>query len=390
MTLLKFQARQLFTGDRMLNSDHVLITDKWGTIQDIVFAENAGDDIRQLDGILTPGFINAHCHLELSHLKGVIAEHSGLVDFVFKVVTQRHFPEEEILVAIEKAENEMLVNGIVAVGDICNNTSSFFVKKKRRIAYYNFIEVSGWAPQIAAQRFTKSKTLYDHFSVLFSDTSMAPHAPYSVSDPLWQLITPYFSDKTTTIHNQETIFEDELFLRGQGALLHIYEKMNINNGFFHPTGKTSLQSYFHKLRSAKHIILVHNTYTTEEDILFAKMNNKISYINWCLCANANQYIENVLPPIELMRKHHCNIVIGTDSLASNRSLSILDELKTINKNFPYIPLTELLQWATINGSRALGMGNKLGSFEKGKQPGVIVLKNIEEGKLNNALIERII
>ncbi|MBC7587521.1 MAG: amidohydrolase family protein, partial [Chitinophagaceae bacterium] len=144
-----------------------------------------------------------------------------------------------------------------------------------------------------------------------------------------------------------------------------------------PTGKTSLQSYLEKMQEAKNILLVHNTFIGEDDIAFTKspIQNHQSAIFFCLCPNANQYIEKALPPIDLLREQNCNIVLGTDSLASNWSLNILDEIKTINKNFPLVPLEEMLKWATINGAKALQMDNKLGSFEKGKQPGIICLSN---------------
>src|SRR6266498_360081 len=163
MSYLKFQADNIFTGIEMLDSNSVLITNEEGVVQDIVFFFQAGDDIQYFHGILTPGFINCHCHLELSHMKGLIPEKIGLIDFVFKVVTERHFDEEEILEAIADAEDEMLENGIVAAGDICNNTLTLSQKLKGRLAYYNFIEVSGWLPPIAEQRFIRSKAYYDAF-----------------------------------------------------------------------------------------------------------------------------------------------------------------------------------------------------------------------------------
>src|SRR4029078_1276708 len=85
-------------------------------------------------------------------------------------------------------------------------------------------------------------------------------------------------------------------------------------------------------------------------------------IFWCLCPNANLYIENALPPIELFRQNNCNIVLGTDSYSSNTSLNILDELKTLQKNFPSIAFEEMLPWATSNGAKALGIASKFGSF----------------------------
>src|SRR3954465_14225513 len=134
MAFNKFKADIIFTGTEMLTGgSHVLITNDKGVIQEIADEKEAGDDIQQVKGILSPGFINCHCHLELSHMKGLIAEKTGLVDFVFSVVTQRHFPDEEILDAIAAAENEMIQNGIVAVGDISNNILTISQKLKHNL-----------------------------------------------------------------------------------------------------------------------------------------------------------------------------------------------------------------------------------------------------------------
>ena len=93
----------------------------------------------------------------------------------------------------------------------------------------------------------------------------------------------------------------------------------------------------------------------------------------------------------MLLKNECNIVIGTDSLASNHQLNILEELKTISKNFPNIPIETLLQWATINGAKALQMENELGSFEKGKHPGVVLIENITDKKLTqNSVAKRVL
>ena len=174
MAYRKFQADHLFTGTEILDGNNVLITDENGIIKTIIPADEAGDDIQQFNGLLSPGFINCHCHLELSHMKGLIPEKTGLIDFVFKVVTERHFSEDEILDAIAKAEEEMLSNGIVAVGDICNNTLTLSQKLKQRLAYYNLIEVSGWLPQIAGTRFERSKNFYDSFSQLTTHNYKLP------------------------------------------------------------------------------------------------------------------------------------------------------------------------------------------------------------------------
>ena len=382
MTYRKFKADKIFDGYKLIENA-VLIVSKDGIIEDLVDAENAGDGTENFTGILCPGFINCHCHLELSHMKRLIPEKTGLVDFVFKVVTQRHHSEDEILQAIENAENEMLNNGIVAIGDICNNALTIAQKKKERVLYYNFIEASGWLPSISKMRFERSKNLLKEFSKLHTPSSIVPHAPYSVSQNLWNEIQPYFKNRTVTTHNQETAFEDEFFLKGEGSLTKMYEMMKIDNTHHQPTGRSSLQSYFSKLEKAKNAILVHNTFMKQEDVDYIKLKTQNSKPQtfFCLCVNANKYIEDALPPIEMFRENKCAIVLGTDSLASNWSLNILDEIKTIRKNFPLIPLEEILQWATFNGAKALELSDRLGSFEKGKKPGVVNIIEDINGKL---------
>jgi len=371
----KFQAEKIFDGNRFLDPQQVLITSADGTIENIVPASEAGDDIQQVNGIISPGFINCHCHLELSHMRGLIPEKTGLVDFVFKIVTERHHPEAEILQSIADAEQEMIDAGIVAVGDICNNPLTVMQKQKGRLAYYNFIEASGWLPSVAEERYERAKQLQEQFYIQHSafKTSIVPHAPYSVSSALWKAIQPYFENKTVSIHNQETVFEDEFFLQGTGDFTRMYEMMKIDNTHHQPTKTSSLRSYFDKLTKAKNILLVHNTFTNEADINFISHHTShiIDHTYFCICINANQYIEDAVPPIALLRNNHCNIVLGTDSLASNWSLSIADEMKTIRKHFPSIALEEILTWATINGAKALEMDQTLGSFDKGKKPGIV-------------------
>src|SRR5262252_3244882 len=96
MAYKKFQSEQLFNGYELLNSDRVLITDQQGKIEDIIMAADAGDDIQHVKGILSPGLINCHCHLELSHLKNVIPPHTGLIEFLCSVVTKRGFAPDVI------------------------------------------------------------------------------------------------------------------------------------------------------------------------------------------------------------------------------------------------------------------------------------------------------
>ena len=378
----KFQATQIFTGTQLLEGNLVLITQKDGTIENIVSIADAGDDVQVLDGIICPGFINAHCHLELSHMKGLIPPKTGLQEFVKQIVGLRKVEGEIIQEAILLAENEMLENGIVAVGDICNTLDTLATKAKHRLAYYSFVELYDLDPTRAQDKINAGVILQNTFEQNCIRASLVPHASYSCTFELLKLLANHFGSHTISIHNQETAAENEFFEKKTGDFIGMYERTKVALDYFHATGKSSLQSILPKIHSAHRCILVHNSFTSVDDIQAVRQQMPNTF--WCLCPNANQYIESTMPPIELLRAQKANIIIGTDSYASNWSLRILDEIKTMQQHHPAIPLAEMLGWATINGARALQMDKHLGSFEKGKKPGVVIISEInKEGNLTD-------
>jgi len=371
----------------MLSAPTVLITDGSGVIIDLVNIEEAGDGIEEFKGIISPGFVNAHCHLELSHLKGRIPENTGLVEFVQQVMNNRSKGNEQQLEAMEQADSKMYHSGIVAVGDICNSTDSIAVKKSSKILWHNFIEVSGFVGETANARLEAMKLVSDQFKneLPFQPKTLSPHAPYSVSKKLFHLLNEQTEAQLITIHNQESTAEDELYFNKQGGFLALYNNFGIDISSFEPTGKSSVKSWLPYFNKQQSILSVHNTYTSETDIDFLiKYSEKFSSLfSHCICINANNYIEQKNPPIKMLMNSDCNVVIGTDSLASNHQLNILEELKTIQLlNNPIFPLSTLLKWATINGAKALQLDSLVGSFEKGKKPGVVLIESIQQFQLN--------
>jgi cytosine/adenosine deaminase-related metal-dependent hydrolase len=131
-----------------------------------------------------------------------------------------------------------------------------------------------------------------------------------------------------------------------------------------------LQTYLQKFLSDQQLILVHNTYTSIGDIAFCDLLKRKGSIFWCLCPNANLYITGELPDLNLFDTSQ--VVLGTDSLASNHQLSILAEMRVLYDRFPGVSIEHLFQWATINGAKALQLDDILGSFERGKKPGLVI------------------
>ena len=396
----------------------VVIIDNKGIILEVGDSRLKTQDLRlkTYEGIICPGFINAHCHLELSHLKGKITPKIGMAGFIKEFLSKRNnFSKKEIQSAIEKAEKEMFASGIVAVGDISNDDSTFQTKAKSKIKFHTFIEVFDLNPEKAKQEFEKGLRLTKQFKNIPLQThepshppshshkpsrkgellnplspitnhqlSIVPHAPYSVSEKLFSLITEYArkNGSILSIHNQESQAEKDLFENGTGKIAELFKNMGIDLGFIPKNIDRSLKYNLQNLPSENKILLVHNTYTTKEDIQWAhsqdsRLKTQDFRHYWCTCPNANLYIENKLPDYEMFISENAQMTIGTDSYASNWSLSILDELKTIATDTPHIPLNTLLTWATKNGAEFLGFDKELGTIEKGKRPGLNLIKNVD-------------
>lgn len=374
-------ATQIHNGKEWLPDNTIIVMDDDGTIHNIVTKSEVEDKpIEHFEGILCPGFVNAHCHIELSHMKGEIEEGNGLIPFLQSVVTRRGgFTDEKKQEAIKAAILEMKANGIVAVGDIANGTDTLQAKAEAGLHIHTFVEALGFSNEKLDERFQWPSDVYEKFKDqkpanpnYILRQSIVPHAPYSVSDGMFKKINEFEVNSIISIHNEETEAENEFYQSKTGSMFALYETLKIDPSFFTPSGKTSLQTYLPYLASSHPLILIHNTFMNEDDIHAIKERGSVFL---CLCPNANWYIERKLPPVKLFRESGLPICLGTDSYSSNHQLNIWSEIKTLRNAFPDIPLNEMLVWATYNGAKALQMEDKIGTIEKGKKPGIVHINN---------------
>lgn len=374
----KFTADYIYTpvGDPLRNA--VVVTDNEGKILSINKHHDNDGDVQRLKGAIVPGFINAHCHLELSHLHQQIPEGEGLIAFIKNVLALRNIGEEAQLQAAETADKLMYQNGIVAVGDICNTALTTQIKAQSNIKYHTFVEMLGFDDSKAETIFANALRLQSNFS---GQSSLVPHAPYTVSKTLFALLNTYCQTNANllTIHNQESQQENLLYQNKTGSFLDLYHYLGINIDSFEPQNKTSLATILPLLPSQQKKLLVHNTFTNIADVALA---NKISdEIYWCFCPNANLYIENQLPPIPQFLDNNFNLTLGTDSLASNHTLCMLTEMRTLLKHFTNLTFAQVLQWATLNGAQFFGFHDNLGSITVGKKPGLNLITNFSNGSI---------
>ncbi|MCW3122032.1 MAG: amidohydrolase [Flavipsychrobacter sp.] len=366
-----------------VSDDGVIISVLDTPVMDAVFYE----------GVLAPGFVNAHCHLELSHMKGLVPTHTGLIPFLKNIPQHRNdYIDDQKRMARNSGHDELVRNGIVAVGDIANTNDTMDVRSLDKLHFYTFVESIGFTEANAERSFGYAVQTYNTFATQQSANkvlkqAIVPHAPYSVSSSLFRLIDMHREDVIISIHNQESEEENKYYTSKEGEVTGLLLALGIDDSFFYPTGRSSIQSYLDWMSQHHPFIFVHNTYTKHLDVQYA--HSRLNEVYWCLCPNANMYIENKLPDINMFISEEANICIGTDSLASNHQLCILSELYTIKEHYPALSWELLLSWGTRNGAQALQMQHTIGTIEPGKTPGIIQLTGLDTANAK-PLVKRII
>ena len=347
----RIAAQYLFKGQGAMLRNGVVTLDNDGKIAAVgQLSDTEICSTEFYNGILTPGFVNAHCHLELSHLCGAIAPQQGMAYFINAMNdwSRRLAPDVSTMcAAMKKADDIMQAEGIVAVGDICNTNHSFNLKRDSRIYYHSFVEAVGLAGALAQEKIVGVAQVLKEAVQARLPASITPHAFYSMSPALFAYaVNTAKASGILSIHNQEGDCE----------------------------GSVGLRHLLSMIAADTRLLLVHNTYTTTADI--AAVNRSIAQAVWVLCPNSNLYITDALPPADMLYKNDMKVAFGTDSLASNTQLSILEEIKTISRHFPQIPLEVLLEWATFGGAAALNKSADFGLIALGRKPGLVLIEGI--------------
>ena len=376
----RFSAQYIITNSGPPLKRAIITTEDDGTI--LCIEDTGGNpeekhSVEFHNGIIIPGFVNCHCHLELSHMKGSIAQGSCLGGFVEQVRNTRDNNSENIIASAYSADNEMYSEGIVLCADICNTSLSFNIKKESSIRYINLLEVFGIDAEKAGRRMDEIIKVAETAEKMNLPSSMVPHSAYSMSLSLLRLLrVKSDNNKVTSIHFMETSGEKAFLENHSGPFMASYKLSGLIPSRLE-TVKSHVDAVLNEITLSGNLILVHNTFADRETIRKIKERKNLF---WCLCPNSNIYIENEMPPLDLLIEEDCEIVIGTDSLASNNKLSVLEELKTLQVNFPAVSIEELVRWATVNGAKALGEEGRFGKIESGKKPGLLLLHNVD---LNN-------
>lgn len=351
-------------------------------LQSDLFNKFPNSDVHTSTGVLMPGFVNSHMHLELSAY-GVVSQdtaESTMCDWVRKLLHKRihsTFSVEQIHSAANKCALEQYHSGVVALLDTGNDPLPAFTGDLPEIC--SLLEFLG--PSDKATR-----AVLKILDGLAENTYPTGHAPYSTSPQLLQSIKKRTVDQGTvfSLHVEENPDESLLLFYGKGCFYDFLKERDALDGTF-PLEEKKYQSvvdYLYKTQILdEKTLCVHCVYVTEEDIkTLARSKSHI-----CLCPCSNRFLGLGEAPLEAFLTHNIVPALGTDSIASNPQLNMWQEIALIKKEHPTVSPETILAMATIAGAKAIGREADYGSLEAGKRSAFIA---VEDKKISTAVSEK--
>ena len=346
------------------------------------------DTIDLTDAVIVPGLINAHTHLELSALKGCVPYRGDFTEWVSQIITARKNEpalSHNLADTITHACRQSIESGVTTVADICSNHRAWSFLADQPIRKTCFAEIIGPTADCASQLDYIQRCITQTDTDPLLNLGLSPHAPYSTNPTLYHAAAQHAAQHNLplTTHLAETIAEHEFLTTGEGPWPVFLRSIGQwDNSFNCP--HTSPVRYFLNLDLAdRPFLLAHVNYADNTDLtLLAQSNHSVAY-----CPRSHAFFQHSPHPFERMIDMGINVCLGTDSLASNQSLSILDELRFLCQHGTTLPPDTLLRMATLNAATALDLNHSIGTLTPNAQADLtaIPLPEPEETTTTNAL-----
>jgi 5-methylthioadenosine/S-adenosylhomocysteine deaminase len=325
----------------------------------------ANETIELMDHVLTPGLINAHGHAAMSLFRGMADDqelYCWLENHIWPA-EGKWVDEQFVQDGSQLAIAEMLRSGTTCFSDMYffpNITAQVAVDAgiRAQLTFPVFEHPSAWGegPDDYIRKGLQVRDDFKHSALV--NVVFGPHATYTVGDDAMQRIATLAAelDIHIHIHAHETVREvdDEVQQSGKRPIQRLNEL-----GILSP--KTQL---------------VHMTALTDGDIdLVAQTGAHIIH-----CPESNLKLASGLCPVQTLRNKGINVALGTDGAASNNSLDLFGEMRTaallakaVANDAAALTDWEALEMATLNGAKALGLDDLVGSLEVGKQADIIAI-----------------
>ncbi|MGR3311381.1 MAG: amidohydrolase family protein [Candidatus Brocadiales bacterium] len=347
-----------------------------------IHREHACSVIDLGESVILPGLINAHTHLELTALHGSIKPTKSFISWVVKVVRARLlWNEEELNSSVQDGITMSLEAGTTTLADISNTGHTFQNLKDsplRKTVFHEVIDFNPSTAETTAQVARERITGFPDNNLVTAGIS--PHAPYTVSDELYRRCLTLSRELNVPIctHIAETKDEIEFLTRGSGGFVNLLRTRNMLNDHWHPPGLLPVE-YLNNIGVLKWPwMLIHCNYLSDKEISIIKESGS----SVIFCPRSHQFFGHENHPFRKLLSKGTNVALGTDSLASNSSLSILDEMRFLYEHHPDLKPQQILSMATINGAKALGIGDKVGRLAGGLEADITVIEVQRELKVN--------
>ncbi len=344
----------------------------------IVGVEEVGDHsidamegVEYYDGVLIPGMVNGHCHLELSYLLGAVGEGGGLVEFIREITEVRgdfsaEFQEQRAIFEDRKMWSE----GVQGVCDISNGVASFAAKSSSKIIYHTYGEYFNMPDDHSVEDYyakaTSHMALAQELGISISPT---PHSTYLVGDKMFRKGA---NSARLSIHFMETPSEVDYFEK-KGKMYDFILECDMTPDFLHYGGH--VERLIESLPPDVPLLLVHNTMIERAQV--ERLKDYFTSLTFVLCPVSNYYIERAFPPALMLSECGVNVAIGTDSLTSNHALSMAREIEWLLRHNEQLPTETVLRWATQGGAIGLRAEHTIGTFEVGKSCGAVIVEGLD-------------
>jgi aminodeoxyfutalosine deaminase len=343
-------------------------------------------DVEVLDwgsAVIMPGLVNAHTHLELTSAHNRIRQFSSFTDWIAQLVSMRRtWTAGQIVDSRREGTRLSLASGVTLVGDITSSGAIIYQDnyKLRRIF---FEEVIALAPERVDEILSNLNFEPASTGAGFSVHCLSPHAPYSVSAQLYQGTAALARKQRRLLatHVAETTAELQFLRDGTGEFREFLDSMNLLPAGWKPPGVHPI-AYLDSLGVlGTSCILIHCNYLDKQSI--TRISNSRS--NVVYCPRSHHFFGHENHPVRGLLDAGINVALGTDSLASNDTLSVLDEMRFLFKTRKDIRAEEVFRSATLNGAAALGFRGVLGSLNRGYWADMTVLELPHDFEPRNAL-----
>ncbi|MCP5004162.1 MAG: amidohydrolase family protein [Planctomycetes bacterium] len=325
------------------------------------------------NSVIVPGLINAHSHLELTHLDGKIDFTGSFANWITKIIqAKKAWTEQDFTLSVRAGIKKSIEAGTTTIADITSNGFSLVELQKCSLRKTLFYELINFDPSSAVGTITD---LREKINGTGRDNNLEPgifpHSPYTVSKELYtqcRIVSDELKMRIST-HISETDEEIEFLTKGTGNLADLLNNLNMLDNWVEP-GLRPI-AYLNKFGFlSSNLLLVHCNYISPEELIMVKRANA----HVVFCPKSHRYFQHRNHPFREFIANNVNVALGTDSLASNNSLSILDEMKYLYNEETGIGPRDIVSMGTIGGASALGLAERIGRLELGFDADITVIQ----------------